>query len=336
MWIRRLDVLTKEAEAELVESTSVLNCPEPIVLESVSTEDRTSISSAVSVLRRLPTPTVLLGDRNSPRELVEAVDICVTTTSDHPGPWVRADVDQLFEVVRRQPLAAMSLVVLLREARGLDAWKAMADESAAYAMLLGSAAFQRWLAQRGPLSHKPSSRSPVRTERIGDVLRITLDRPDARNAIDSAMRDALVDALVLARVDPDLHVELRGEGPCFSSGGDLSEFGLVKDPALAHAVRLTRHPGMALDAVSRRVDCYVHGRCIGAGVELPAFASRVVGSPGVTFELPEVSMGLVPGAGGTVSISRRIGRHRTAWLALSGTTLNSAEALTWGLIDEVQ
>jgi enoyl-CoA hydratase/carnithine racemase len=56
--------------------------------------------------------------------------------------------------------------------------------------------------------------------------------------------------------------------------------------------------------------------------------------PDACFSLPELAMGLVPGAGGTVSLPRRIGRHRTAWLALTGATIDAATALDWGLADE--
>ncbi len=237
-------------------------------------------------------------------------DVCVTSVPDPPRPWVCADLDQVAEAVHRQPLATLGLAVLLRNSEGAPTWSAIAEESTAYAMLLGSAAFAEWLERRGPARHKPPAGAAVAVERHGDVLRLTLDRPEARNAIDSAMRDGLVEGLRLAAADPRLEVELRGRGPCFSAGGDLDEFGTVGDPATAHAVRLTRHPGLALDAVSARTTCHLHGSCVGAGVEIPAFASRVVADPDATFRLPEVSMGLVPGAGGTVSVARRIGRQR--------------------------
>jgi enoyl-CoA hydratase/carnithine racemase len=54
------------------------------------------------------------------------------------------------------------------------------------------------------------------------------------------------------------------------------------------------------------------------------------------FQLPEVSMGLVPGAGGTVSVPRRIGRQRAAWMALTGARVDAPTALTWGLIDAIE
>jgi enoyl-CoA hydratase/carnithine racemase len=77
----------------------------------------------------------------------------------------------------------------------------------------------------------------------------------------------------------------------------------------------------------------VHGPCAGAGIELAAFAGTVVAEAGTTFRLPEVGMGLIPGAGGTVGIPRRIGRWRTLYLALTGHRIDVATALAWGLVD---
>jgi len=71
-------------------------------------------------------------------------------------------------------------------------------------------------------------------------------------------------------------------------------------------------------------------------VELPAFARRVVAAPGTTFRLPEVAMGTIPGAGGTVSLPRRVGRQRTLLLALSGIALPVEHALRWRLVDQME
>ena len=84
-----------------------------------------------------------------------------------------------------------------------------------------------------------------------------------------------------------------------------------------------------------RVTAHLHGACAGSGIELPAFASRVVADPSTIISLPEVSLGLVPGAGGTVSLPRRIGRHRTALLGLSGLPVSAGTARAWGLVDEL-
>ena len=90
-----------------------------------------------------------------------------------------------------------------------------------------------------------------------------------------------------------------------------------------------------LTACADKVESFVHGACVGAGLELPAFGRRVVAAEDSYFVLPEVGMGLVPGAGGTASVPRRIGRQRTAWLALSGERIDAETALDWGLVDDL-
>jgi enoyl-CoA hydratase/carnithine racemase len=74
---------------------------------------------------------------------------------------------------------------------------------------------------------------------------------------------------------------------------------------------------------------------MGSGIELAAFTDWVVAAADSQIALPEIGLGLVPGAGGTVSLTRRIGRLRTAWLAFSGSTIDAATARTWGLVDEL-
>jgi enoyl-CoA hydratase/carnithine racemase len=150
------------------------------------------------------------------------------------------------------------------------------------------------------------------------------------------VRDALVEAFELVLGDGSIAaVTLRGAGRCFSQGGDLAEFGQVPDPATGHVVRSLALPARLLARCAPRVTCRVHGACIGAGIELPSFASRVVAAPDTFFQLPELRFGLLPGAGGTVGIARRIGRQRTAWLALSGKRIDVERALAWKLIDDV-
>lgn len=94
-------------------------------------------------------------------------------------------------------------------------------------------------------------------------------------------------------------------------------------------------PWRLIDRVRDRVTVRVHGAAVGAGIEMAAFAGRLVASPETFFLLPEVEMGLVPGAGGTVSVPRRIGRWRAAWMMLSGARIDTPTALRWGLVDEI-
>ena len=167
-------------------------------------------------------------------------------------------------------------------------------------------------------------------------MRVTLNRPQVRNAYSAAMRDGLVELLRTAVADPGItEVVIAGAGPDFCSGGDLDEFGLAGDPSAAHVVRSTRSAGWWIHACADRCTAEVHGSCIGAGAELSAFAGRVVAAPDTVFRLPELSMGLIPGAGGTVSLARRIGFPRTGWMALSGAPLGAETALAWGLVDQL-
>lgn len=172
--------------------------------------------------------------------------------------------------------------------------------------------------------------------RTGDRLEIRLHRPDVHNAYSAAMRDALTDALIIPAADPGIHeIVLGGDGPSFCSGGDLREFGTTPDPVTAHLIRTTRSPARLLSQLADRTTAYLHGACVGAGTELAAFAHRVTARSDSWFHLPEITMGLIPGAGGTVSLPRRIGRHRTAALALSADRIDVGVARHWGLVDEL-
>lgn len=232
------------------------------------------------------------------------------------------------------PVAAASLALHLRATERRTAADGLVAESALYSALQAGTEHQRWRSAT-PVRRRADRSRRIEVARQGSELRIALTRPAVRNALDVAMRDELLEALAIAEADPALRVVLRGEGPSFCSGGDLDEFGSRPDPATAHAIRLRRSLGAVLHRLRERTTVHVHGRCAGSGVELAAFAGRVVADPGATFELPELTMGLIPGAGGTVSLPSRVGRHRTAWLALTGRSIDAATAASWGLVDEI-
>lgn len=252
---------------------------------------------------------------------------------------VRSDEEVLIvtEAIDRNPIASMTLVGLLRHNERVSTEDALLAESLAYSTLQHGAEFQSWLASR-PIRAIPSDpESPVLVERTGNELHITLNRPHRRNAYSSGLRDALCEALYLVADDTSIEKAiLRGAGVCFSAGGDLDEFGAGADAGLAHASRLTRSAAAMLHALRERVEARLHGACVGAGIELPAFARRVVATEDAFFQLPEVTMGLIPGAGGTASILPRIGRRRLAYMALTGARIDVETAYAWGLVDEIQ
>ncbi len=239
--------------------------------------------------------------------------------------------------IRKAPLAAATLVQVLRATETLPVADALTVESLAYATLQAGPEFQAWLPARHPLESLGASNGPpVLIERDGDRLALILNRPANRNALSVEMRDALCEALELVIADPTIcSVTVSGAGRCFSIGGDLAEFGSAPDPATGHAIRAVRMPARLLAECGGRAEFDLHGACIGAGVELPAFGRRVVAKARTYFQLPEINFGLIPGAGGCVSLPRRIGRQRTAYLALSARRIDAATALRWGLIDAV-
>jgi enoyl-CoA hydratase/carnithine racemase len=278
------------------------------------------------------------------RSLVSALDVTLVP-ADHdvadravvPVPDVVVAAAALHRAAAANPQAAVLLAGLLRWSGALGVPEALDAESLTYSTLLGGPEFRRWLDRRGPRSLPPPARAePVLVERVDDELRITLNRPERRNAYGRELRDALVAALELAEWDDGIRcVRLDGAGPAFCSGGDLDEFGTTPDPVTAHLVRTRAGAALPLHRLADRLEVRLHGACVGAGIELPAYAARVVAASDTRVRLPEVAMGLVPGAGGTVSIPRRIGRWRTLYLALGGQDVDAATALAWGLVDEV-
>lgn len=212
-------------------------------------------------------------------------------------------------------------------------------ESLAYSTLQSGEEFARWLAERGPAT-VPKIADPVVAERDDDRLTVRFNRPGRHNAFSTDARAALLEALEVARLDPSVtEMVLTGNGPSFCSGGDLAEFGTFADPASAHIARTRHSPALVLDEITARLGracrAEIHGQVQGSGLEMAAFCGWVSCDPDAVLGLPELALGLIPGAGGTVSITRRIGRWRTAYLVLSGRSIDAGTALRWGLVDEV-
>ena len=249
-----------------------------------------------------------------------------------------ADAALLLANIRRTPIAAAVLVQLLRAVEHLPLESALVAESLAYSSLQAGPEFRHWLDARArePLEASSDPGPALLLTREDSNLRLTLNRPSTHNAMTVEMRDALVEALQLVLADPSIEsVEIDAIGRCFSTGGELREFGTAPDPASAHLVRSLALPGRYLAQCAARVRVVVHGACIGSGIEFPAFAATLAAQPDAYFQLPELRFGLIPGAGGCSSITRRIGRQRTAWLVLSGKRIDPVTARAWGLVDAV-
>jgi enoyl-CoA hydratase/carnithine racemase len=298
----------------------------PFVLLDLEGSVSGGVAGLGDCLSSLPCPVIGIGATDAP--LADATDVVVEHLQD---------AEPLIRNIEAHPLAATTLVQLLRHNDQTSVPNGLFAESLAYATLQGSGEFRAHLKRRGHTPEPAPSPDPaVRITREGDILNLILNRPEHGNAFSMAMRDGLTEGLHLLAADPRLtKAIISGAGRCFCTGGHLQEFGLAEDPARAHLVRSTRHIGLLIHEHSSRIECHVHGACIGSGIELPAFAHRVVAAEKTFFQLPEITMGLIPGAGGTVSILRRIGRHRTAYLCLSAKRITALTALEWGLIDSL-
>ena len=253
---------------------------------------------------------------------------------------VSETLDALRQRCHRWPQSAAVCADVLRVVDvEAPAFGGVITESLAYSTLQAGPEFARWLAERGP-ALPVDIPDPVQAERVDDTLYVRFNRPQRHNAFSTDARAALLEALEVARLDPSVtEVVLSGNGPSFCSGGDLAEFGTFADPASAHLARTRHSPALVLDELrarlGRRCRAVVHGHVLGSGLEMAAFCGWVQSRSDSVFGLPELGLGLIPGAGGTVSITRRIGRWRTAYLVLSGQTIDPPTALRWGLIDEL-
>ncbi|NLT27437.1 MAG: enoyl-CoA hydratase/isomerase family protein [Microbacteriaceae bacterium] len=176
--------------------------------------------------------------------------------------------------------------------------------------------------------------STVHTERVGDILVVALDRPAAFNAMNEDMLEAIGSALDDAERTPEVRgLLLIGEGRAFAAGADVGELrGLSRAEMLDHPMprlyaRLRSTPLATVAAV--------HGFALGGGFELALACDLRVAGESAEFGLPELSLGIVPGAGGTQMLARSVGESRALDLILSGKRIRARQALDWGLVTAV-
>lgn len=173
----------------------------------------------------------------------------------------------------------------------------------------------------------------VRSERLGAVAVLLLVAPPL-NLLSAAMRGALLAALDAAEADPGARaILLIAEGRSFPAGIDLHELDApVPSPDLA--------PDLAelcdrVEACTKPVVAALHGHVLGGGLELALAAHRRIALAECRLGLPQVALGLVPGAGGTQRLPRLIGAEAALRLMLDGAAISAAEALALGLVDQV-
>ena len=170
--------------------------------------------------------------------------------------------------------------------------------------------------------------SPVSYELVDDIGVITVDNPPV-NALSHAVRQGLDDAIQAARQDASRVVLILCAGRTFIAGADITEFG--KPPREPHLPDLCN----TIEASPKPVVAALHGTALGGGLEVALSCHYRSAVPGAKLGLPEVKLGLLPGAGGTQRLPRLIGATAALDLIISGNPVDARRAASLGLVDRV-
>ena len=167
------------------------------------------------------------------------------------------------------------------------------------------------------------------------VTVVRVNRPERRNALDLQTKQELVEAFDRLEADATCRVVvLTGTGGSFVSGADISELAAASALEYRASHRVAR-PWDRLEQFEKPVLAMVNGWCLGGGLELALVCDLRIAAASARFGLPEVTIGAVPGAGGTQRLPRLIGQGRALRLILTGDPVDAQTAASWGLVDEV-
>ena len=178
--------------------------------------------------------------------------------------------------------------------------------------------------------------STIAMAREGRLLRITLNRPEAMNAVNLALHDDLADALWFAQCDSGSDVVLiTGAGRAFSAGGDLDHIANnAANPHLFdHEARMAKRILFTLLDIEKPVVCRMNGHAVGLGATLALMCDIVFAAEGAKIGDPHVGLGLVAGDGGAVIWAQRIGLARAKEYLFTGDLLTAQKAAEIGLIN---
>ena len=171
--------------------------------------------------------------------------------------------------------------------------------------------------------------SPISTEKHGNILIVTSNNPPV-NALSAAVRQGLVAAIEEAEAAEDVKaVVIRCEGQTFFAGADITEFG--KPPIMPWLPEVVDR----IEACSKPVVAAIHGTALGGGLEIALGCHYRVAVPSAKLGVPEVKLGLLPGAGGTQRLPRVAGVQKALEMTTSGTPISVKEAYEVGLVDRL-
>lgn len=191
-------------------------------------------------------------------------------------------------------------------------------------------------AERG----EPFTFRVVRSELREGVATLTVNRPDAMNALNEEVVAQLHDAFREAAGDPRVRgIVIAGAGKAFVAGADIRFFVRnIEAGSLPRILEFTRDGHALLDEIDRSpkpVVARLHGLALGGGVELALACDRIVATPKASLAFPETGIGIYPGLGGTQRAPRRVGRGLAKWLIFTGQMVPAEAALAIGLVDRL-
>ena len=174
----------------------------------------------------------------------------------------------------------------------------------------------------------------VESSRDGHVALLRINRPEARNALSPEVMELL--ASELERLDPDPEVRcvvIAGSDKVFAAGADIKA---MAERSFAEALR---HPAASfwrrLAAIKTPMVAAVSGYALGGGCELALACDMIVADEGATFGQPEITLGIIPGGGGTQRLARVLGKQRAMEYVLTGKRFDAEEAQAMGLVNEI-
>lgn len=179
-------------------------------------------------------------------------------------------------------------------------------------------------------------------ETDGHIARITLNRPHAMNALDTAARELLLRAMARVHEDPAIRVGILtgAGGRAFSAGADLKEWAQPDSPGFSGGSAqeaLAKEPGDEFFTirVAKPLIAAIDGYCLAGGLELALSCDLRIATPGSSFGLPEVQRGFPPGGGGVQRLVRAIALAPAMEMLLTGARIDAETALRWGLVSRV-
>ena len=171
--------------------------------------------------------------------------------------------------------------------------------------------------------------SSVTTQAIDDILVVLVNNPPV-NALSWHVRQGIADAIEQGLADPVVHaIVLRCEGTTFIAGADITEFGKpAQGPDFNKVLGL-------IEGAAKPVVGAIHGTALGGGLETALVCHYRIAVPSAKLGVPEVKLGLLPGAGGTQRLPRIVGVESAATMCALGEPVSASKALQMGLIDRL-